>query len=264
MRAARWGTVMLLALALAAACSGQTSGQTSGQVSGQTSGPTSGPVAGEITVLAAASLTEVFTDLGRRFEAEHPGTRVRLSFGPSSGLAEQIVQGAPADVFASAGPKNMQQVIDAGAGRGPRVFATNRLQLAVPPGNPARIAGVGDLARPGVKLAVCQAQVPCGALAVAALAGVRVKPVTEEADVKAVLAKVRLGEVDAGLVYRTDVLAAGAGVRGIDLPAGGASTAYPVVALARSENPATARAFAELVLSAAGRARLAAAGFGPP
>ena len=142
-----------------------------------------------------------------------------LNLGPSSGLATQITQGAPADVFASASAKNMDQVVSAGAAAAPRTFARNAMEVAVPPSNPARVASVRDLGRPGVKVALCQPQVPCGVTAatVFARAGVQVHPVSQELDVKSVLAKVTLGEVDAGVVYVTDVKAAGRrGHRGPD------------------------------------------------
>lgn len=230
-------------------------------------GSGTGSVTGTVTVLAAASLTESFTTLGRRFERDHPGTRVVFSFGPSSGLAQQVVQGAPADVFASASPTNMQQVVDAGAAGSPRDFARNVLEIAVPPANPAGISSLTDLARPDVKVALCQPQVPCGVVAAQVLhdAGVAVRPVTQETDVKAVLSKVALGEVDAGLVYATDVRAAKDAVRGVPIPAAvNHSTTYPIATLDAAPNPAGAQAFVALVLSDAGRAALTDAGFERP
>jgi molybdate transport system substrate-binding protein len=222
---------------------------------------------GTITVFAAASLRESFTTLGRQFESARPGTRVVFSFGPSSGLATQITQGAPADVFASASPKTMAQVTDAGVAASPTVFAQNVLEIAVPAANPAKVAQLSDLARPGVTVALCQPAVPCGATAakVFAKAGLRVTPVSQEVDVKAVLSKVTLGEVDAGLVYVTDLRAAGAKVRGIRIPDDvNASTSYPIATLTTSANPATAQAFTTYVLSAAGTTALTRAGFARP
>jgi len=230
-------------------------------------GAAAGRLGGTVTVFAAASLTEVFGTLAKQFEAAHPGTRVTLSFGASSALALQLTQGAPADVFASASTANMAQLVKAGAVTAPVDFAGNVLQLVVPAANPARITGLADLARPGVKLALCQAQVPCGAAAntVLAKAGVRVRPVTLEADVKATLTKVRTGEVDAGLVYVTDVRSAGSAVRGIDIPAAvNTRVEYPIGVLRQARNPVGARAFMDYVLSAAGRQVLAAAGFAQP
>ena len=222
---------------------------------------------GSITVLAAASLTGSFTRIGKDFEAAHPGTRVTLSFGPSSGLARSITGGAPADVYASASQQTMDAVTSAGLAVEGGAFARNDMEIAVPPANPGGIAALADLARPRVKVALCQAQVPCGtgAAPVLAKAGLTVRPVTEEVDVKAVLTKVRLGEVDAGVVYRTDVLAAGATVRGIEIPADvNASTTYPIATLTKAANPTLAAAFVDYVLSADGRRVLADAGFTGP
>ncbi|MCG2798799.1 MAG: molybdate ABC transporter substrate-binding protein, partial [Cellulomonas sp.] len=172
----------------------------------------SSDVSGTVTVLAAASLTETFTELAEGFEAAHPGVEVVLSFGASSALATQIVEGgAPADVFASASTSTMDTVVSAAEAEAPVTFASNTLQIAVPPDNPAGVTGLADLADPAVKVALCQPEVPCGKVAakVLAAAGVAVTPVTLENDVKSTLSKVELGEVDAGLVYVTDVLAAG-------------------------------------------------------
>ncbi|HEX8498786.1 MAG TPA: molybdate ABC transporter substrate-binding protein [Actinomycetales bacterium] len=226
---------------------------------------------GSITVLAAASLRTTFTAIGEQLERQNPGVRVAFSFGPSSGLATQIVQGAPADVFASASSRTMQTVTEAGAATAPRVFATNRLAIAVPPDNPGGVTRLADLARSDVTVAVCQQQVPCGVVAreVLTRSGTVVRPVTEEADVGAVLTKVRLGEVDAGLVYVTDVRAAGDAVRGIAVPDDvNATTDYPIAVLtgagADAAAATTAQAFVDQVLAAKGQAVLAEAGFGSP
>ena len=224
-------------------------------------------VSGDITVLAAASLTESFTTLGSQFEAAHPGVTVTFGFAGSSALVTQITSGAPADVFASASGKNMDQVVAAGAAADPRVFAKNAMEIAVPPTNPGQVTGLDSLADADVKTALCQAQVPCGAAAekVFANAGLTVTPVTLEPDVKSVLSKVQLGEVDAGVVYVTDVLAAGDKVTGVEIPADvNASTSYPIATLTKSANAATAAAFVDYVLSPAGAAVLAAAGFQQP
>jgi molybdate transport system substrate-binding protein len=229
--------------------------------------PTGAALHGRVTVFAAASLTEAFTTLGRRFEVAHPGVKVVFDFGPSSGLAEQIVQGAPADVFASASAKNMDQVVSAHLALAPTPFAKNVMEVAVPPANPAHVRRLSDLARRGVKVALCQAQVPCGTTARTVLANARlaVRPVTEEVDVKSVLTKVELDEVDAGLVYVTDVRAAGDKVDGISIPAAvNASTTYPIAAVRTSHNGRAARAFVAYVLSAPGTAVLTAAGFERP
>lgn len=217
-------------------------------------------IAGErrLTVLAAASLTETFTELGRRFEADHPGVRVVLSFGGSATLAQQINNGAPADVFAAASSATMRQVTEAGNAHPPAVFARNTLVIAVAQGNPEGIAGLSDLAKPGVKVALCAPQVPCGAAAESALtaAGVALRPVTQEQDVKAALAKLRLGEVDAALVYRTDVRAV-SDVDGVELP-GSPPNDY-LIAMCRDGEPA--RDFVSFVLSEPARKILAEAGF---
>ena len=225
------------------------------------------PVSGTVTVLAAASLQDSFTTLGKQFQAAHPGTQVKLSFGASSALAQQINQGAPADVFASAAPTNMKQVTDAGGASAPKNFVKNVMEIAVPPSNPAKVGGLADLARPGVKVALCQPQVPCGAVAAQVFknAQVTVTPVTLEQDVKSTLTKVQLNEADAGVVYTTDVRAAGAKVTGIPIPADvNASTEYPIAALSKAPNSAGAQAFVDYVLSPAGQTVLTAAGFEKP
>ncbi|MFT7840412.1 molybdate ABC transporter substrate-binding protein [Saccharothrix sp. BKS2] len=217
-----------------------------------------------VTVFAAASLTEAFTALGREFEVANPGTDVVFNFGGSSGLARQIGQGAPADVFAAASPDTMRQVRDAVS---PVTFARNRLRVAVPRGNPAGVTGLADFGREEPVIALCAEQVPCGAAAreVFAAAGVVPRPDTLEQDVKAVLTKVRLGEADAALVYRTDVLAAGDAVEGLDFPeAGSAVNDYPIAVLAAAPNAAGARAFVEHVRSERGRTALAGFGFDAP
>lgn len=224
-------------------------------------------VTGSIRVFAAASLTGSFTRLARDFESEHSGTDVQLSFGASSDLATQIDNGAPADVFASASPVNMRQVVHAGQAAHPVDFARNTMEVAVPRANPGHVQGLADLARDGVKVALCQPQVPCGAVArqVLATAGLTVHPVTEEVDVTSVLTKVTIGEVDAGIVYMTDVRAAGNEVRGIRIPESvNATTSYPIATLRASRNRATAAAFVALVKSARGQRVLASAGFEKP
>ncbi|MCU1659109.1 MAG: molybdenum transporter, periplasmic molybdate-binding protein [Pseudonocardiales bacterium] len=253
-----------LGLAVAGCAS---SGDSSGGSSAAGSGSSGGAISGTVTVFAAASLTEAFTTLAHAFETAHHGVSVKLNFAASSTLAQQINQGAPADVFASASPKNMQQVVDAGGASSSSNFVKNVLEIAVPPSNPARIAGLADLARSGVKVALCQPQVPCGSVAATVFsnAGVEVKPVTLEQDVKSTLTKVELNEVDAGLVYVTDVRTAGSKVKGIVIPADvNASTEYPIAALRHAPNSVGAQAFTAFVLSAAGQAVLVADGFEKP
>lgn len=249
---------------MAAACSSSPGTPASGSSSGPGQTPA---VTGTVTVFAASSLKETFTSIAKRFEAAHPGTTVVLSFAASSALATQITSGAPADVFASASAKDMATLTSAGAATAPTTFATNSLTVVVPSANPAQIASLADLARGGVKVAQCQAAVPCGVLAakVLATAGLTVTPATLEPDVKSVLTKVRLGEVDAGLVYATDAVAAAGSVTAVPIPAGvNATTAYPIAALSHAANPAGARAFVDAVVSAEGLAVLKAAGFGAP
>ena len=220
-----------------------------------------------LRVFAAASLTDSFTELGKQFEADHPGTRVVFNFGPSSGLSEQIVSGAPADVFASASPSNMDTLVQGGEATDPEDFAVNSMEIAIPTDNPAGIEELADLAEREVTVALCQAQVPCGKVAaeVFANAGLTVKPTTEEVDVKAVLTKVRLDEVDAGIVYVTDVLAAGDDVIGVEIPADvNATTTYPIATLEGSEHQEEAADFVDLVLSDAGADVLEEAGFQSP
>jgi molybdate transport system substrate-binding protein len=219
-------------------------------------------------VLAAASLTEAFTELAEQSEYEHDGVEVVLSFGGSSGLAQQVVAGVPADVFAAGSPETMATVQDAGGTASePEVFARNRLQVAVPAGNPADVTGLADLADPDRTVALCAAQVPCGAASekVFAAAGLRAAPDTLEQDVKAVLTKVQLGEVDAGLVYRTDVIAAGDSVTGLPTPeADRVRSDYLVALLAGAPNPVAAQAFLAHVRSTEGQRVLRAAGFETP
>ena len=223
---------------------------------------------GTLTVFAAASLMDVFDHLGERFRADHPGLDLRFNYAGSSALAGAIVQGAPADVFASANEAQMRVVTDAGLAAGaPEVFTANVLQIAVPPGNPAGVTGLADFAREELALAVCAPEVPCGAAAgqVFASAGVAARPDTLEEDVRAALTKVGLGEADAALVYASDVVAAGPRVEGIAVPeAEAAVTAYPVCVLADAPNPEAAEAFVDLVLSGTGQAALAESGFRSP
>jgi molybdate transport system substrate-binding protein len=235
--------------------------------SSRATGSGSARVSGTINVFAAASLKEAFTTLGKQFEAAHLGTKVVFNFGPSSDLATQITAGAPADVFASASTKNMGQVVAARQAVSPRKFASNVMEIAVPPKNPANVTALSDLTKPTVKVALCQIAVPCGATAAKVFSNAKltVTPVTQEVDVKAVLTKVTLGEVDAGVVYVTDVRAAGATVKGIKIPTFlNASTLYPIATLTMAPNKATAAAFTDYVLSPAGASVLSAAGFAKP
>lgn len=222
-------------------------------------------LSGSITVFAAASLTKSFGELATKFEAAHPGVTVATSFAGSADLVAQITAGAPADVFASADTKNMAKVST--LVRTPVYFATNVLEIAVPPGNPAKIATFADLAKPGVKTVVCAPAVPCGAATVTieTSTGVTLTPVSEENAVTDVLGKVSSGEADAGLVYVTDVKGAGSSVTGI--PFAESSTAvntYPIATVTAGKNAKVARAFVAFVTGKVGRSVLAAAGFGAP
>lgn len=225
-------------------------------------------LSGPLNVSAAASLTDAFGELGDTFMADNPDVEVTFNFGPSSGLAEQINQGQPADVFAAANETQMAVVSDAGNTEGePTIFVENILQIAVPAGNPANITGIQDFANPDLTLAICAAEVPCGAAAgdVFEAAGIEPSVDSLEEDVRAALTKVELGEVDAALVYVTDVTAAGDAVEGIDFPeAEEAVNSYPISPLAAASNPDAARAFVEFILSDDAAAVLEEAGFRIP
>ena len=257
----------VIAAGLAAVALAGCSSSSSGGAASTASPASSSASTASITVFAAASLTGTFTQIGKQFEAAHPGDKVTFSFGPSSGLATQITNGAPADVFASAAPANMDQVVTAGDASNPQDFAKNIMEVAVPPSNPANVTSVNNLAKKSVKVALCQPQVPCGVVAAEVFknAGITVKPVTLEADVKSVLAQVELNEVDAGMVYVTDVQAAGTKVKGVQIPADdNASTLYPIATISKSSHQSVAQAFVAYVLSPAGQQVLSAAGFEKP
>ncbi|MGW3041439.1 molybdate ABC transporter substrate-binding protein [Kitasatospora sp. NPDC001159] len=263
-----------LALSLGVTACGSDGGSTSSAASSSagsvsTTGTGSAPKAhGDITVFAAASLKETFTDLGKKFEAANPGTEVKFNFGGSSALATSINSGAPADVFAAASPATMKTVTDAGGASGePQTFVKNTLTIAVPKGNPKHIAGLKDLTTSGVKVALCAKEVPCGAAAQTALkaAGLNLTPVTLEQDVKGALTKVELGEVDASLVYRTDAQSDAAKIDGVDFPeADKAVNDYPIAALAKAPNKDGAAAFVAYVQSPEAKQSLTAAGFQAP
>ena len=219
-----------------------------------------------VRVLAAASLTEAFQRIADAFEAAHDDVDVELSFAGTQVLVRQLDRGAPADVFASADVESMDTVVGLGAVAGdPQVFATNALEIVVEPGNPKRIRGLADLARAELVVALAAENVPAGRYARVALrrAGVQASVDTLEPSVKAIVAKVGLGEVDAGIVYRTDVTAAAGRVGGVAIPAGQNVRAVLPIAVLEDAGP-TARRFVEFVLSAAGRRILRQAGFGPP
>ncbi|CAN5551804.1 molybdate ABC transporter substrate-binding protein [soil metagenome] len=231
--------------------------------------PAPGPdaLSGTVTVLAAASLTEIFDTLAAEFEKTHPNVDVVLSYGGSSDLATQITQGAPADVFAAANESTMTTVTDAGDASDTTIFTSNTLQLVVPAGNPAGVTGLADLANKDLAIALCDPAVPCGSAAQKLLdsAGVTAASDTLEDNVKGVLTKVELGEADAGLVYVTDVKAAGDKVEGIAVPeAAAVINLYPIAVLSNAPNPDAAQAWVDFVLSDEGQQALAAAGFVAP
>lgn len=223
-------------------------------------------LSGSITVDAAASLNEVFPALAKTFQADNPGTTITFNFGGSSALAAAIVSGAPVDVFAAASPKTMATVTDASlTAADPVTIARNTLEIAVPPGNPGKITGLQDFADAAKTIVVCDKAVPCGAAAtqVFDLAKITAKPDSYEPDVTSVLTKVEGNNADAGLVYVTDVQAAGDKVEGIPFDeADQAITAYPIAALKASKNAALASAWIAYVQ--AHEADLQAAGFLAP
>ena len=222
---------------------------------------------GTATVFAAASLTDAFTEIGDAFSDANPDATIELNFGASSALREQILAGAPADVFASANASNMDQVVEAGEAEGdPEVFVGNSLEIAVPAGNPGDVSGLEDFGDDALLIGLCAAEVPCGEFGreVLANAGVTPLPDTEEPDVRSLLTKIEAGELDAGLVYVSDVVAAGDGVEGIEVPEDDNVLAeYPIATLARAGEPEIAAAFMAFVLSDEGQAILESHGFAP-
>jgi len=230
--------------------------------------PASDPsLRGNVTVFAAASLTDAFEAIGEAFEETNPDVDVTFSFASSSGLVGQIIEGAPADVFAPADVASMDQLVEAEANRDdPRVFATNSLAIIVEAGNPLGITGVEDLAADSDLIVVsCAPGVPIGAYTqeVFANAGVEVEIDSFEENVRAVSAKVQLGEADAGVVYATDVAAAGDAALGVAIPDDiNVVAEYPIVTTAEAGNPDAAAGFVAFVLSDEGQAVLAEFGFG--
>ncbi|MDT0615859.1 molybdate ABC transporter substrate-binding protein [Streptomyces lancefieldiae] len=257
------GAAALLALS---ACSSPSDSEADSDAAGSSSA--SGKVSGQVTVFAAASLKESFTALGETFEKQHPGTRITFNFAGSDSLAASITSGAPADVFASASPKTMTTVTDAGAAAGtPSTFVRNQLEIATLPGNPEGISSLEDLTASGLKVVLCDRTVPCGAAAQKALeaGGLQLTPVSYEQDVKAALTKVELKEADAAVVYRTDVRAAGDKVAGVDFPESAeAVNDYPITLLKEAPNADAGKAFIDLVKSPEGQKELTGAGFRTP
>jgi molybdate transport system substrate-binding protein len=229
-------------------------------------GPSEAVGGGEVVVFAAASLTDAFAAVSEALAERHPELTVLYNLAGSQQLAGQLVEGAPADVFASANQRQMDVVGDAGLLAGePAPFIANELAVAVEPGNPLGIQGLADLGRPGVTLVLAAPEVPAGQYAREALAaaGVQARPASLEQDVRAVLQRVALGEADAGIVYRSD-LAAEADVEGVEIPGEQNVVAtYPIAALSAAPNPDGAQVFIEFVRSDEGQAILAEHGFTP-
>ncbi|NMM86595.1 molybdate ABC transporter substrate-binding protein [Rhodococcus sp. SRB_17] len=223
---------------------------------------------GNITVFAAASLKGTFTELGKEFESENPGSTVTFSFAGSSDLVAQIIAGAPADVFASADAANMKKATDAGVVEGtPSDFASNTLTIVVPPGNPKGITSFADLAQEGTHLVICAPQVPCGAATkkIEDATGQALKPVSEESSVTDVLNKVTSGQADAGIVYVTDAKSAGDKVETVEFPeAVTVVNLYQIAVMKDSKNASTAAKFVDLVKGSKGLAVLSDAGFAAP
>ncbi|MFD9466527.1 molybdate ABC transporter substrate-binding protein [Streptomyces sp. NPDC060027] len=255
------GAAALIALSACSSSSGSTASDSGS--SATVSGPNG--LSGTVTVFAAASLKESFTTLGKEFEEKHPGTEVNFSFGGSDSLAASITGGAPADVFAAASSKTMAIVTAAGnVSSPPATFVRNQLEIATLPGNPDKISSLKDLTKSGLKVVLCDKEVPCGAAAQKALkAGkLTLKPVSYEQDVKGALTKVELKEADAAVVYKTDVHAAGDKVEGVEFPeSANAINAYPIALLRDAPNAAAAKAFMALVQSVEGQQVLTEAGF---
>jgi molybdate transport system substrate-binding protein len=222
-------------------------------------------VSGEITVFAAASLTESFRAIAKQFEKKYPDVTVRFDFDASSNLAAQIQQGAPANVFASADEASLQKTIDSGDVIGPPlVFAKNLLEIAVEKGNPRKIKRLADLAEPALVVVLCADAVPCGKYAAEAFtnAGVEVSPASKEENAKAALSKVSLGEADAAVVYATDVKAAKGDVSGVKIPdALNVLATYPIGLVKRSQNSAPAKTWVRFLASKEAQRTLRSFGF---
>ena len=245
-------TIMMLLALVGAGCSG----------SGDES------VNGEVLVSAAASLTEAFTVIEDAFEDANPGIDVSLNLASSSSLREQILEGAPVDVFASANTPNMDRVSEAGAVAGEaRVFAENTLQIAVPAGNPAGVTGLVDFANQELLIGLCAEDVPCGDFGRQALdnAGVTPSIDSNEPDVRALLTKIEAGELDAGIVYVTDVISMEGGVEGVEIPENQNVVAeYSIAILVAAPNAEAAAAFVSFVMSDAGQGIMGEYGFIAP
>lgn len=257
---------LVMSLGLGAACDSAKPRPSTADTASTTTTTAAGPT-GSLTVLAAASLSESFAELGKAFEGLHPGTKVTFSFDASSTLAAQANSGAPADLFASADQANMKKVTDAGNAAGPRLFAHNRLAILVAKDNPKKLTALTDLDKPKVTFVLCAVEVPCGKYGAQALAkaGVKAQPKSLEANVKAVVTKVTTGEVDAGIGYVTDAKAAAASAGTVDIPDQYNVVAeYPMAVLKQSANANLAYAFLDYILGSDAQAVLAKYGFTGP
>jgi molybdate transport system substrate-binding protein len=224
-------------------------------------------IPGDLTVFAAASLTEALTETAAVLEDENPGLELTFSFAGSGALVTQVQAGAPADLIAPADRASMQRLVDIGVVGEPVVFARNRLSILVAPGNPHGIEGLADLADPELKVVLADESVPAGRYAAEALdaAGVELSPVSKELDVKSTAAKVTSGEADAAIVYATDVTAAGDRGDGVEIPEEHNVIAeYPVAIVSSTGNRPGAEAYVEDLVSGDGQTALRARGFLAP
>ncbi|WP_345507203.1 molybdate ABC transporter substrate-binding protein [Terrabacter aeriphilus] len=255
--------VTALTTVLLAACGSSTPAPSTGGSAQPGGSSASSSLQGTVTVLAAASLTESFDALKKDFEASHPGVTVETSYGSSATLVQQVNNGAPASVVALAGTAAAEP-LDQSMVKDMKTFATNVLEIAVPPANPGGVTSIADLAKPSVKVVLCADTVPCGKAAQTTFTKADVVPnvVSKEVDVKATLAKVKLAEADAAVVYHSDVVAARDAVKGVTIPADvNTSLTYPVITLA---DDAATKAFVAFLLSAEGLATVQSFGFGAP
>jgi len=260
-------TVAALALALSACSSSSSTKASTSPTTAAATSTTAAPITGSLDVFAAASLTGAFNSAKTTLVAANPGLTLTYNFAGSNTLVTQIMQGAPADVFASADTKNMQKLVSAGMVNPPVIFAKNKLEIAVAPGNPKNITSLADLAKPGVTVVLEAPGVPVGDYTrqVLAAQGITVTPKSLETDVKSAVAKVTSGEADATVVYVTDVAAAGSKVTGVPVADSLQPTIeYPIAVVKATKNPTAAQAFVDSAVSGTVQQALLAAGFLPP
>ena len=260
-------TVAALALALSACSSSSSTKASTSPTTAAATSTTAAPITGSLDVFAAASLTGAFNSAKSTLVAANPGLTLTYNFAGSNTLVTQIMQGAPADVFASADTKNMQKLVSAGMVNPPVIFAKNKLEIAVAPGNPKNITSLADLAKPGVTVVLEAPGVPAGDYTrqVLAARGITVTPKSLETDVKSAVAKVTSGEADATVVYVTDVAAAGSKVTGVPVADSLQPTIeYPIAVVKATKNPTAAQAFVDSAVSGTVQQALLAAGFLPP